>query len=324
MLGREAGLALEKNGPEYPWGDTLRLLKSADVRMANLECSISEKGRPVPNKHFLFRAPISAIESLKAAGIDCVSLANNHSMDFGAGALHEMQMRLDSAGISHAGAGKNLRAAMEPALAESQGMKISLLSATDNTPLWKAGPDTPGVFYLPVWNPYPLSNLYNSIVKWPETSAMLRSATSQARSKSDIVVFSAHTGPNNIEKPSTVLQRFAFEAIKGSDIFYGHSAHAFQGISTHHGKPLLFDTGDFVDDYPHNSHLNTQWGFIYFVDFEGTKMKKLRLVPIEISDCQANLAKGGAAEKIFRRMGRLCSDMGTKTEIKEKELIILP
>ncbi len=324
MLGRMVGKSLEENGPEYPWGDTLGQLKKADLRIANLECLISEKGEPWPNKFYNFRAPPSALKSLEIAGIDCVSLANNHAMDFGFDAMSDMFKRLDSAGIRHAGAGNNLKEAMEPAVLDSKGLKISLVSATDNSPSWTAGSESSGVFNVPLWSPHLPDRIINSVFKWPETSAKLSSAISNARKQSDLVVFSAHTGPNNVEKPSTILQHFAYEAMKGADVFHGHSAHCFQGISINKGKPILFDAGDFVDDYPHNSIYHNEWGFIYFIDFEGTAMQGLRLVPVEISDCQVNLAKGKTAEKIFGRMMRLSKEMGTKTKVKGNELLILP
>jgi len=81
MLGRLVNEAIAVMGPAYPWGDTLPLLREADLRIVNLECVISEKGRPWSKtpKAFHFRADPTAIETLKIAGIDAVALANNHT-----------------------------------------------------------------------------------------------------------------------------------------------------------------------------------------------------------------------------------------------------
>ncbi len=321
MLGRRAGDMLSENGPEYPWGDTLRELKKADLRIANLECLISEKGEPWPGKFYNFRAPLSAIDSLKLAGIDYLSLANNHAMDFGFDAMKDMHKRLERAGIKHSGSGRNLEDAMGPALLEAGGMKVSIVSVTDNMPAWSATADSPGVFNVPLWSRHLPSKFLNSVLRWPKTISLLSSALSKAKSSSDLAVLSAHTGPNNVEKPSTILQRFAYEAMGHADVFHGHSAHTFQGISVKRGKPILFDSGDFVDDYPHNSIYRNEWGFIYFMDFENGKLQMMRLVPIEISECQANLAKGENAKKIIARMERLSKEMGTEMKIQDNKLI---
>jgi len=99
----ERELVLAFNGD-----DMLPLLKRADLRLINLECVIAENGKPGERtpKVFFFRADPHAIDVLKIAGIDYVSLANNHSLDFGEDAMLEMLGRLDKAGIAHAGGGQ--------------------------------------------------------------------------------------------------------------------------------------------------------------------------------------------------------------------------
>src|SRR3990172_6750665 len=118
MLGRLVNEAIAVMGPAYPWGDPLPLLREADLRIVNLECVISEKGRPWSKtpKAFHFRADPTAIETLKIAGIDAVALANNHTLDFDEEGLLDMVSLLDEAGIAHTGAGRNLEEARRPAV----------------------------------------------------------------------------------------------------------------------------------------------------------------------------------------------------------------
>jgi poly-gamma-glutamate capsule biosynthesis protein CapA/YwtB (metallophosphatase superfamily) len=210
---------------------------------------------------------------------------------------------------------------MAPAIIQAGGMKVSVISLTDNTPGWSAGAEKPGVFHIPLWSPHLLDKFANSVMLWPKTSAQISSAISKARSKSDLVIFSAHTGPNNVERPSAILRQLANMAIKGADVFHGHSAHAFQGISMSRAKPILFDCGDFIDVYPHNPIYHNEWGFIYLLDFRETELQGMRLVPVEISNCQVNLAKGEAAKNIIARMERLSKEMGTKMEVRGQRLI---
>jgi poly-gamma-glutamate synthesis protein (capsule biosynthesis protein) len=296
-------------------------LNKADLRIANLECPVSDIGEPRPKKYYNFRAPVSAIESLQIAGIDCVSLANNHAMDFGSDAILDTFKRLDSAGICHAGAGKSLADAMEPAILEADGMKISMVSVTDNAPGCEPGPGKPGLFNIPLWTPHIPDKFINSVFRWHEIMDQISSALSKARSLSDLAIFSAHIGPNNVERPSYILRKFAYDAIKEADIFHGHSAHTTQGIAIRQGKPILFDTGGFVDDYPPNPEYHSEWSFIHFLDFEDGRLEKIRLTSLEILDCQVNIAKGETAKKIFARAERLSKEMGTDSRIKDGQLI---
>jgi capsule synthesis protein PGA_cap len=111
MLGRLVDEYVIRNPalpPQTIWGEVLPLLLAADGRFINLECVIGTDGRPwrQESKAFHFRADPRAIEALQAARIDCVTLANNHSLDFGADVLLECFALLDQAGIRHAGAGR--------------------------------------------------------------------------------------------------------------------------------------------------------------------------------------------------------------------------
>ena len=86
MLGRLVNRHLASVPPEHPWGDTLSLLRSADALIVNLECVISDRGEPWPGRIFTFRSDLKNVAVLTAAGVTAVSLANNHSMDYGGGA----------------------------------------------------------------------------------------------------------------------------------------------------------------------------------------------------------------------------------------------
>ena len=107
VLGRRARLDGRVAPPEEVWGDTLALLRTADLRLANLECVLAGQGAAWRDgvKPFHFRASPDHVATLRGAGIDAVSLANNHAHDFGPDALLETMRLLDAAGIAHVGAG---------------------------------------------------------------------------------------------------------------------------------------------------------------------------------------------------------------------------
>ena len=151
MLGRLVNKVLENAPPEHPWGNTLRILHSADWRFCNLECVISDRGTPwsAYPKAFHFRSAAKNIAVLAAARMNAVSLANNHVLDYGYDALIEMLEILDQAGIVRSGAGLNYGEASRLAASEVSGRKLGLLAFTDNEPDWEATADRPGVFYVP-------------------------------------------------------------------------------------------------------------------------------------------------------------------------------
>ena len=109
MLGRLVNRHLRAAKPEYPWGDTLPLLETPNVRICNLECVLSDGGRPwsASPKMFHFRSDSKNVAVLKTAGIDVVSIANNHVLDYEYDAMLDMLGTLDQAKISHAGAGRD-------------------------------------------------------------------------------------------------------------------------------------------------------------------------------------------------------------------------
>jgi len=156
MLGRRVTDALRTLRPEQLWGDVLPLLISADLRIGNLECAITDHKQPWTRtpKVFHFRADSSAVEVLKAARVDVCSLANNHTLDFEERGLLDTMEHLKAAGIWYAGAGHNREEAARPALVAARPAdrpsRVALLAFTDNEPPFAAESDHPGTNYLPV------------------------------------------------------------------------------------------------------------------------------------------------------------------------------
>lgn len=301
MLGRGVNEAVRLNGPQWPWGDMVDALKGADLRFINLECVITGSGRPWRRtpKTFLFKADPVAVATLKSAHIDFAALANNHSLDFEEEALIEMVGRLDAAGIARAGAGRDLSEAAKPAFIDAAGRRIAVISITDNEPAWAAAPGRPGVNY---W----LVDLED--VNFAKIKAMVEGARRQA----DLVILSAHLGPNMVEEPPPVFRRFARAAVDaGVDIFHGHSAHVFQGIETYKDRVIIHDAGDFIDDYAVDPFLRNDLSFLFLVKVADSGIAGVELIPTHISDYQVNQAEGALAEHALARMEALCNRLGT-------------
>jgi poly-gamma-glutamate synthesis protein (capsule biosynthesis protein) len=314
MLGRGVAQAIQWYGAAYPWGNVMPILQQADLTIINLECVIAEAGRPWSRwpKEFCFRAPQQAIETLQLAGIDCVSLANNHVLDYEEEAFGEMLQRLKEAGIAYAGAGGNLEEAARPAILRTGQLLVVVVAFTDNEPEWAAGPNTAGINWIPI-----TLDLEESLLP------VQRAIEEARRLGAQLVIFSAHWGPNMVERPSELFQEFARQVIHlGADVFWGHSAHLFQGIEIFDGRPIFYDMGDFVDDYAVDPRLRNDYGFLYRLDVDGSRIQRIELIPTQVENCQVNLAKGTDCRSISDRMRRLCSEMGTHLHLKDGRLRI--
>ncbi len=318
MLGRGVNEALRTMLPEQPWGDVLPLLGSADLRIINLECAVTGHKRPWSRtpKVFHFRADPSAVEVLKAARIDGCSLANNHTLDFEEQGLLDTLKHLESASIRYAGAGHEEEEAARPAFLEARtdhANRVALLAFTDNEPPFAAGTDRPGTNHLPV-----------SLE--PEVLHGVEVAVATAREAgAEIVVFSNHWGPNMVERPNTLFRRFAHAVMdRGVDVYYGHSAHIFQGVEIYRGKPILYDTGDFIDDYAVDPRLRNDRSFLFKISLEDGEFKRLELFPVTLPYARVELAKGSEREAIFDRMERLSREMDTSFVRHEDRLVFEP
>jgi poly-gamma-glutamate synthesis protein (capsule biosynthesis protein) len=313
MLGRGVNETLLRAArPEEPWGDVLPLLDSADLRMINLECAITAHKQPWSRtpKVFHFRADPPAVEVLRAARIDACSLANNHTLDFEEQGLLDTLAQLEAAGIRYAGAGRDGEEAARPALLEGG---VALVAFTDNEPPFAAGPGKPGTNYLPV-----------SVE--PEVLRRVEEAIGAAREAgARTVVFSNHWGPNMVERPREVFRRFARAVVDlGADLYYGHSAHVFQGVEIYRGKPILYDTGDFIDDYAVDPRLRNDRSFLFRVSIEDGALERLELFPVILPYARVELARGTEREAILDRMVSLSAEMGTGFDRREDRLVLEP
>lgn len=309
MLGRLVNDRLRSFDADYPWGDTKPLFCTGDWRACNLECVISDRGRPWSKtpKVFHFRSDAKNIAALKAVGIDAVSVANNHALDFEYDAMLEMLRLLDRAGIRHAGAGADIAEATTPVISNVKGNSIGLIAFTDNEPGWQAGPHIPGLFYLPT----DVSD---------ERAEVLFATLRETRKLADLIVVSAHWGPNWGYEPLAAHVRLAHTLIDaGADIIFGHSGHVFQGVELYKGRPIMYCTGNFVDDYAVDEINRNDESFVFMLELEGNRMARMLLHPTVIDDCQARIARGERARSIGLKMARLCERLGTPVRWLEKE-----
>lgn len=309
MLGRRVGKTLAQRPPEDPWGDILEDLRAAEALMVNLECQIATSGRPEPGRVFHFRAPPEAIDVLQAAHIDLVTLANNHALDFGGVALEETLERLDDAGIEHVGAGSTVEDAWEPCRLSVDDLTVGVVAFTDNVPAWDIEKRQPGLAFCPV---DPQGATYERLVE--EVRGLARAC--------DVTIVTAHWGPNMRRRPPTSFQAVARGLVDaGADLFWGHSAHLFQGIELRERGVILYDAGDFLDDYRRDPDEHNERSFLFEVELSEHAVGPVHLLPVEIDPraCRVGRADEESATWTVDRMQELCEPFGTRLVPGDRE-----
>ncbi|MBI3969822.1 MAG: CapA family protein [Chloroflexi bacterium] len=300
--------------PAYIWGDTKELWLQHDLRLMNLECVIATKcddWRRAP-KVFTFCARPRALEALAAIRTDFVALANNHVLDFGVDALIEMLDLLDRHGIARAGAGRTLAEALRPAQLAAGGLTVGVVSLTDNEPGWEAGETSPGVSYI---------DYDERGLREPYLSRMTQ-LLGETRQQADLVIVSAHIGPNWGE-PSAAMRALAHQLIDlGADLYWGHSNHSTRGIELYQGKPILYSTGDFVDDYAVDPDERNDLSFLFGVVVERTRIRRLQLFPVKIDRFQVNRAPDDEAAWVMDWMRKRCKPFGTTPAESDGTLVL--
>jgi len=310
MLGRLVNKQILQYGPEYPLYGVESFFRKSDFSLVNLECTIAKGGKPFPGRAFYFRADPIAVNVLKRANISCVSLANNHMMDFSEEALLETIKNLDKAGIAHAGAGENIAAAEKPAIVSAGNLKVGIISFADHFEEYAAAENKPGTNYTEI------------SIKG-DNFKRIKDIIENTRPLADILIFSIHWGPNMRKYPTKQFIDFAHAVMDlGVDIYHGHSAHIFQGIEIYNGRPIFYDTGELVDDYYVGPGETNDQQLLFLIKVKGKTISDIELIPLYINMCQVNPAKNELHEIIYRRIKELSAEFGTHIIKKEGKVTV--
>ncbi|MFI9785164.1 CapA family protein [Kitasatospora sp. NPDC051984] len=302
MLGRGVAEELRRSPtPQTLFAAEVReALAEADLVVLNLECCVSDRGHrwPDPYKPFFFRAPPSAARVLAELGVDCVTLANNHALDYGFDALADTRVLLEGAGVRTVGAGRDVRAARQFAVLETGGVRLAVVAATDHPEDYAADDQRPGV----AW-----ADLHAGVPDW------LRALVARAAREADIVLVTAHWGPNMTSRPPRHVLAAAPQLLAaGATLVAGHSAHVFHGVADR----IIYDMGDFVDDYAVHPALRNDLGLLFLVTFDGPEPARLTPVrldalPLFLDNCHTRLAHGDEWEWIRGRFTTASAELGT-------------
>ncbi len=304
MIGRMVNELLRAK-PDYNiWGTMLPIMQQQNMVVCNLETALTTYDQPVP-KVFNFKSDPTHVQLLKQAHIGIVNLANNHVLDYGLPGFEQTVKTLVDADIAYVGAGKDETHARMPHLFTINGTRFALFGATDNEPTWQATDHAPGTNYVQIGDEHLLKDI------------------KAVRNYADIIIVTLHWGPNMREYPSRDFINYAHAIIDaGADIIAGHSAHVLQGIERYKGKLILYDMGDFIDDYAIDAQLRNDLTALFSVAIENKKITKLSIIPARISEMTVNQAVGENAKQIIDMIIRRSQPFGAKFEQNDMRLEI--
>ncbi len=239
------------------------LLSTADLSIANFE-------NPAPDDFvyhpggYRFSADPALIEGVAKAGIDWVSLANNHIADSGAAGIADTIANLDRWGIVHGGAGHNLAAARVPSLLLAGGIKVAILGYDTIKPAYSAGAGTAGSNQM--------------------SPNRVREDVAAARALgANLVIVFPHWGIEYTATPTAYQRSLAHAAIDaGADLVVGNHPHWAGAVEIYKGKPTFYALGDFVFNIDRSEQ--TEEGITLELTYSGTRLVQARMHPYLILD----------------------------------------
>lgn len=283
MLSRTVAKRMREHGADYPFLETQTFLNSADITFGNLETPITP-GEPVKAFEMSFRADPEAARALKNAGFDVVSLANNHTPNFGAQGLEDTFGYLRDEGIAYVGAGMNATEAAQPALVSANGIRFAFLAYNDDdvVPREYEATEAPGTAFMRI--------------------ERMQEGVRRADVYADIVIVSMHSGTEYEPEPNPSQVEFARAAIDaGADMVIGHHPHVVQTMEYYKDRPIFYSLGNFVFDQMFSRE--TREGLAIKAVFSKEGLKDISYHPVLIEDyAQPRLLEGDDMEAVIARL----------------------
>ncbi len=304
MLAGHWAPSIRKKGYSFPFDGTRAELALGDINLANLESPIANGGSEFSGKKYRFRAEAALAPALRKASFQLVTLANNHSMDFGADALSETLQHLEAAGISWIGAGENLAEARKRAVYSVKGKKIAFLgySLTQPTEFWagarRAG-TTPG-----------LEQIYTADI-------------ARARQEADYVIVSFHWGTEGSSSTRPYQRTAAHKAIDaGADAVIGHHPHVLQGVERYKNGIIFYSLGNFAFA---SSSKTAEFGALIRLRLNGST-RQAEIVPLDVLagrvHFQPKVLSGERAAAVIKGLNRLSVPFNTRIESRDGHYLL--
>lgn len=288
--------SITSNGVDYPWSSASAVFAQGDLAFVNLECCLSATGSPVAGKEFTFEGPPAATLGMKDAGIDVVSLANNHSLDYGTQAFVDTLTNLKNEGIAYCGAGMNSTEAYSPAVLSAHGKKVAFVAFSNVVPDgWSATATSPGCAV-------------------GFAADKVSRTVADAKANADYVVASFHWGIELATSPGSEQRSLARTAIDaGADVVLGHHPHVVQGFEVYKNRLIAYSLGNFVFSPPREISAKT---LSVLIALNKDGLRQAKVVPMVISSCRPVILAGQAAASWLATVQGYSKQLGTALEIR--------
>ncbi len=255
-------------------------MQDADITMVNQEFAFSTGGTQAQDKQYTFRVDPKYVSAFEEMGVDIVTLANNHSLDYGTEALEDSFQTLDDAGIAYVGAGDSLERASRLEVFEVNGKKFGYLAATRVIPVgsWNIENNQPGLFCT-----------------YDDT--LLLAAIEKAKTQCDFLTVYVHWGIERNTTPEAYQTSMAQEYIEaGADLVIGAHTHCLQGIQFFDGKPVFYSLGNYI----FNATIDKTAAVKVVVDEDGAV--SYQLLAASASDGKTYLLEGTEKQNLYTYM----------------------
>lgn len=244
----------------YHFREIQNIITSADLAIVNLESPISSRGQNIGSK-YSFRADPQSINSLVFAGIDVVTLANNHAGDYGQEALTDTLKILSGVGISATGAGATMEQVRMPLIMEANKLKVAFLGATSLSPAWLTRADSaPAVASL-------------------DERSIIEGITVALAQGADLVIILLHWGNEYETKHNKAQETLAHKLIDaGATMVIGHHPHVVQEVERYKNGLIAYSLGNFIFDQ--NFSTDTHHGLLLKVTVNKDSILNVSEIPI--------------------------------------------
>lgn len=282
-MGRQTGQKILAGDIDYPFINIAETLKSADITFVNLESQLAELGGETqsPTNEYRFAGPPAGAQSLANAGVDIVSLANNHMWDYGKARLEETLSNLSKAGVVYVGANMDPSQVWAPRVLEIRGKKIAFLAMTN------------------VLNGYENAGAsqYVAFQNGPRLVAEIQ----KIRDEVDWVLVSIHSGAEYVAQPSSALVQMCRDLIDaGADVILGHHPHVPQRIEIYNDKPIFYSLGNFAFWQPFDFW--TQHSFLAKLKLTEPHQVEYEIIPVKAGWQPSVLTDTKAIEQLMTRL----------------------
>ena len=309
-------LAEAANGPipqpvdvTWPWGDALPVMAACDLRVLNVETSVTTSDDVAPGKAVHYRMSPANVGCLTAPAPDACVLANNHVLDFGVAGLEETLDVLAWEGLRTVGAGRDRNEAWRPLELTAAGHRVLVwavgASGSGVPQGWAAGPARPGVAFV--------GDLSD------DACADLCDRVDRTKRPGDLAVVSVHWGSNWGYGVTRRQVRFAHRLVEaGVDVVHGHSSHHPRPVEVYRDRLVLYGCGDFVDDYEGiagHEEYRDDLRPLHLVSLDPTgRLEELRIVPFRAQRMRLHRAPASDAAWLARTLSRAGRRFRTRLE----------